>query len=212
MAVLTETFKITSDSGLTTSASGYLDLIHYTNESDNPQDFTYYLGSLGSEGADTGDRYIQAVSDPGVDNITLTPTYILPEWDNNTAYSLGDCVEPTTPDGFRYRCTTAGTSHATNEPSWPASVGSTVADGTVVWTCVSAVHAVTEVTLALTEGGLDSNTPGASLSLGHTITSGTSNKVTIWVRVENNVNTVSNNVATPEIALRLNDLFEDEVV
>lgn len=211
MAVLTETFKLTLDSGVTTSASGYKDLIHNTDESDNPQDSTYYLGSLGSGGADTADRKLQAVSDPGVDDITVTPTYILPEWVDTTAYSLGDCVEPVTPNGYRYRCTTAGTSHATTEPTWPTTVGSTVTDGTVVWTMVSAVHAVTEVTLALTEGGLDVNTPGAALALGHTITSGTSNKKTIWVRVINNVNTVSNNYSTPEISLRFNSLFEGEV-
>ena len=211
MAVLTETFKLTLDSGVTTSASGYKDLIHNTDESDNPQDSTYYLGSLGSGGGNTTDRKLQAVSDPGVDDITVTPTYILPEWDNSTVYTLGQCVEPTTPNGYRYRCTTAGTSHASVEPTWPTTVGSTVTDGTVVWTMVSAKHDVTEVILALTEGGLDVNTPGAALALGHTITSGTSNKKTIWVRVINNVNTVSNNTSTPELSLRFNALFEGEV-
>ena len=211
MAVLTETFKLTTDAGLTTSASGYLDLIHNTDESDNPQDRTYYVGSLGSAGANTTDRKLQAVSDPGVDNVTITPTYLLDAWDNATVYTLGECVIPTTPNGYRYRVTTAGTSHATTEPTWPTTVGSTVTDGTVVWTMVSAVHAVTEVTLALTEAELDTNTPGAALSLGATITSGTANKKTIWVRTINQVNTVSNNTATPEISLRFNAPFESEV-
>jgi len=55
-------------------------------------------------------------------------------WVASTAYSAGDEVEPTTANGFVYVCTTAGTSDA-SEPTWPTTVGDTVTDGTVVWTC-----------------------------------------------------------------------------
>lgn len=211
MSVLTETFKLTSDSGLTTSADGFETLIHYTDESDNPQVFTYYLGSLGSAGANTTDRRVQASSDPGVDDITITPTYILPQWVVAHAYAAGDCVEPVTPNGYRYQCSTAGTSHATTEPTWPTTLGSTIVDNTAVWTCISTTHLPTEITLALTEGGLAINTAGAALSLGTTITSGTANKKTIWVKIENQVNVVSNNYATPELALVFNDFYEEVV-
>ncbi|GAG80572.1 unnamed protein product, partial [marine sediment metagenome] len=34
-------------------------------------------------------------------------------WKASTAYSLGDVVEPTTPNDYVYECTTAGTSGAT---------------------------------------------------------------------------------------------------
>jgi len=57
-------------------------------------------------------------------------------WVANTAYALGDIVVPTgTPNGYCYICTTAGTSHATTEPTWPTTIGDTVNDGTAVWTC-----------------------------------------------------------------------------
>lgn len=56
----------------------------------------------------------------------------------NTAYTVGYRVIPATPNGYAYDCTTAGTSHATNEPTWPTVVGKTVTDGTVVWTCEGA--------------------------------------------------------------------------
>ena len=58
-------------------------------------------------------------------------------WEADTAYSLGDVVVPTAglENGFRYECTTAGTSHATTEPTWPTTEGGTVVDGTVTWTC-----------------------------------------------------------------------------
>jgi len=63
-------------------------------------------------------------------------------WEANTAYSLGDVVVPTAglENGFRYECTTAGTSHATTEPTWPTAEGDTVTDGTVVWTCRPGNH------------------------------------------------------------------------
>ena len=52
--------------------------------------------------------------------------------------ALGDRVEPSTPNGYVYECTTAGTTHASTEPTWPTTgIGSsTVSDGTVVWTSI----------------------------------------------------------------------------
>lgn len=55
-------------------------------------------------------------------------------WLATTAYVLGDWVEPTTPNGFVYKCTAAGTSGG-SEPTWPTTEGGTVVDGTVTWTC-----------------------------------------------------------------------------
>lgn len=61
-------------------------------------------------------------------------------WVKNTAYSIGDYARPTTLakfTGYIYICTTAGTSHTSTEPTWPTTVGGTVADGSgaLVWTC-----------------------------------------------------------------------------
>jgi hypothetical protein len=57
-------------------------------------------------------------------------------WEATTAYSLGDIVVPTAgkENGFRYECTTAGTS-GSSEPTWKTTEGETNSDGTVVWTC-----------------------------------------------------------------------------
>jgi lysophospholipase L1-like esterase len=57
---------------------------------------------------------------------------------NNTAYVLGDRRTPTTPNGYHYICTTAGTSHASTEPTWSTQLGGTTTDGTVTWTTVEA--------------------------------------------------------------------------
>jgi len=66
----------------------------------------------------------------GIDGIVVVHT----AWAASTAYSLGDYVHATTFNGFRYECTTAGTS-GTGEPTWPLVEGATVTDGGVTWTC-----------------------------------------------------------------------------
>ena len=79
-------------------------------------------------------------------------------WAASTAYSLGDIVVPTAglENGFRYECTAAGSSDA-SEPTWPLTEGGTVVDGTVTWTCRFGNHlgsGVNGATLAF--GKLDS--------------------------------------------------------
>jgi subtilisin family serine protease len=60
-------------------------------------------------------------------------------WQPNQVYGVGNHVIPTgTQTGFRYRCITAGTSGAA-EPSWPTTLGQSVADGPVQWLAVGAL-------------------------------------------------------------------------
>lgn len=205
MALSDLNFKLFTDSNLTVPFSGISQLIHETDFSDNPQDSVLYFGTL------TTALKLEATSNPGVDQITLTPTDAVGDWIAATAYSLGDIVEPTTPNGLKYRCTTAGTSHASVEPTWPTvGIGSTVADGTVVWTLVGARHELTEVKLALTSGGLPGATPGAALNLGTSITNGTGNAVEINIRITNAVATVNDNTGHAEIGLNVNEVTETE--
>lgn len=200
---ITDTFDLYTDSGLTTAFTGTLTFTHFTDLSDNPQDGVLYLGSTNSA------RKLQANSDPGVDNITVTPTDGIDDWAATTAYSLNDRVEPTTPNGYVYECTTAGTS-AGSEPTWPTTgIGSsTVSDGTVVWTLLSARHEITEVKLATTSGGLAGATGGAALSLGNTINGGTGNAVEIHYRITNAVTNVADNTGYAAITLNINTVLE----
>jgi len=55
-----------------------------------------------------------------------------------TAILAGTVTIPSTDNGFCYEVTTAGTTSGT-EPDWPTTVGGTVLDGMVTWTCKSAV-------------------------------------------------------------------------
>jgi len=57
-----------------------------------------------------------------------------PYWTGTTAYVLNYRVVPSTRNGYVYIVTTAGTSSG-SAPSWPTTVGNTVTDGTVAWTC-----------------------------------------------------------------------------
>jgi hypothetical protein len=208
MALSDLSFKFYTDSGLTTSYSGTTLVNHNTDLSDNPQDFVLYFGSAEAEGT----RTLEATSNPGVDNITLTPTDTVASWAAATAYVLGDIVEPTTPNTYRYKCTTAGTSHASTEPTWPTTpIGSTVTDGTVTWTLVSKKHPITECKLALTSGGLAGATAGAALVLGTTLESGVANAVEVNIRITNTVTTVVDTTGRPDFKLYINEVIEAEV-
>lgn len=66
----------------------------------------------------------------------------LTAWATGTVYGLGVFRRPTTANGFRYEATTGGTSHGATEPTWPTTIGATVVDNTVTWTCRS--NAVTD--------------------------------------------------------------------
>lgn len=205
MALADLSFKFYTDDGLVTPYSGTTNVSHNTDLSDNPQDFVLYFGS------NEADRVLEAASNPGVDDIEITPTDILPEWAAATAYVLGDHVEPTVDNTYTYDCTTAGTSHASVEPTWPTTIGVTVADGTVVWTCVAKNHPTTEIKLATTSGGLAAATGGAALSLGTSIDSGVANAVEVHFRITNTVTTASSTINNAELSIAMNNVIESVV-
>ncbi len=74
-------------------------------------------------------------------------------WVGATVYASGDYVLPTVPNGYRYECTTGGTSDGT-EPTWPTTIGDTVNDNTAVWTCEAVTSTIpTAHEYLLAEGG-----------------------------------------------------------
>jgi hypothetical protein len=60
---------------------------------------------------------------------------------NDAAYSLDDLVIPITPNGFIFKCTTAGTAGA-SPPTWDLDIGDTTTDNGVTWTNVGKTIAV----------------------------------------------------------------------
>lgn len=61
-------------------------------------------------------------------------------WASLTAKAAGDIVRPSTTSGWHYRCTTAGTTGA-SEPNWPTAEGLTIEDGSATWLTVPAMAA-----------------------------------------------------------------------
>ena len=71
----------------------------------------------------------------------------------STAYALGAQVKPATSPLYAFQCTTAGTSGG-SAPTWVNTVGATVTDGTVTWTCIGILTPVlsTDYTVDATMG------------------------------------------------------------
>jgi uncharacterized phiE125 gp8 family phage protein len=61
--------------------------------------------------------------------------YIGDTWVKETAYAENDQVMPVSGNGLVYYASTAGTTAAI-EPAWPLTIGGTITDGTVIWTCI----------------------------------------------------------------------------
>ena len=61
-------------------------------------------------------------------------------WAASTTYSVGNIRRATLlqNSGLVFQCTTAGTS-GSSEPAWPTDIGSTVTDGSVVWTAFNSI-------------------------------------------------------------------------
>lgn len=56
-----------------------------------------------------------------------------PVWQPGKAYVVGSMIRGTADTGHIFVCTTAGTSHASTEPTWTDTAGATYSDGTVAW-------------------------------------------------------------------------------
>ena len=72
---------------------------------------------------------------------------------NATAYALGAYAAPATENNFYYKATTAGTSGATL-PTFPTTIGGTVVDGTVTWTCAGRTTLAAGTDYEIRAGGI----------------------------------------------------------
>lgn len=68
----------------------------------------------------------------------LTVEVVAAAWVAATVRAVGALVKPTVANGHYYRCTVAGTSHASTQPTWPTT-GGTVTDGTATWIDAGAI-------------------------------------------------------------------------
>jgi hypothetical protein len=114
---------------------------------ETPDGAALYVGSFQSVGYDCvskvwknacktdGSTAGWAASHAYAVNDVVKATVAWNTWAATTTYAVGDRVVPTTANGYKYVCITAGDSAAT-EPAWPTgppSGGANVTDGTAVW-------------------------------------------------------------------------------
>ena len=123
----------------------------FTMTMENVNTFNLALVMFGTKsvvaGAAVASELVPVFTDGGryvLDHMNLdslvTPTFAVVEavaasvWTMATAYVLGDTVTNTGANGRFYKATVAGTSD-TSEPTFPTTLGATVADGgTLIWT------------------------------------------------------------------------------
>ena len=92
-------------------------------------------------------------------------------WVGSTAYggtSEPLHVIPSVTNTYFYRATTAGTSDA-SEPTWPTTVGETVVDGTVTWTCVGKIDLVAGTDYEVKGGGVQILKTAVNVEEGETV-------------------------------------------
>jgi hypothetical protein len=90
-------------------------------------------------------------------------------WTASTAYVVGDIVVPhanmTSAGGKLLKCTTAGTSGATNTLAVP-NPGSTLTDNTVTWTAIATIPALDQHYVGLLTANPTDSTAGTEVSGG----------------------------------------------
>lgn len=57
-------------------------------------------------------------------------------WEASNAYVLNDEIRPVPSNGYVYEATTVTGNSGAAQPTWPTTIGGTVVDGGVTWTCV----------------------------------------------------------------------------
>lgn len=204
---MASTFQLWNDTGQTSSFGGVIQSTHESDLSDGSQDGVLYFGSNAASSGPTASK-LQTVTNPGSDQISISLVENITDWSTSETVALGVRREPTTPNGFVYEVSTAGDTDASTEPTWPTTVGSTVADNTAVWTCVSAKHETTEIKLATSSAGLTGATAGAALDIGTEVLSGSANQVEIHYRITNTVTDVGTNTSYYDIRFDINSCEE----
>lgn len=72
---------------------------------------------------------------------------------NTTVYGLNAYITPVSANGYYYKATVAGTSGA-SIPTYPTTIGATVTDGTVTWTCAGKTAPVAGTDYEVRGGGI----------------------------------------------------------
>lgn len=86
----------------------------------------------------------------------------------DTDYAVGTRVRPFRPNGFQYSASVAGRT-AGREPVWPTTVGGTVVDGSVTWTCEAVSAASLKRTVSAVTWTVDTGLTKSAEALSGTL-------------------------------------------
>ena len=107
------------------------------------------------------------------DNLDYTVDFerwLVEWWSPGTSVTLASFRRPRIATGFEYECTQAGQT-ARKEPLWPKTIGLTVRDGSVIWTCRALSNASLKATLQTANWAIPSGiTQGAATIIGQRAT------------------------------------------
>lgn len=108
---------------------------------------------------------------PYAQNSLIVPANV--QWAPAVTYAAQQAIVPDTPNGFYYVATKGGTSGAT-QPSFPVTIGATVTDNTVTWTCAGSSTFYYIATQGGVSGGSSSTftVPQFPQTVGGTVTDG----------------------------------------
>ncbi|MCK5307032.1 MAG: hypothetical protein KAJ73_00335 [Zetaproteobacteria bacterium] len=175
---MANSLKVYADAGLTTEQATPVVATQNVDGSTPPIMFQLWLGSA------IASRTFQASSNPGVDQIALSIENNTPLWEASAAFIVDDLVRTTTKNGYRYdvQSIVGGGVSDSVEPTWPTVVGNTVVDNEITWECIGKQHEITEVKIALTQGGLGAAVAGDPLDVGVQILS--ASPVEFWIEVD----------------------------
>lgn len=198
---MANSLKMYNDAALTSERVTPLVAAQNVDGSSPPAQFQLWLGST------IANRKFEASSSPGVDQIVLQPVNATLVWSASTAKTTGNEVRTTSKNGYKYTCTSAGTT-GVGEPVWPIVIGNTVVDGGVTWECMEKIHEATEMRIATTSGGLSGAVNGAALNVGAVQLSEAGNAFEFWVQVDDTTEVVATRT---ELSVRTNETDETDV-
>lgn len=152
---------------------------------------------------------LQTKSESGINPVTISPFFRLPEIARNTQYTKNATKNTDLAlNGFVYRLVRSGKT-AETAPLFSQNIGDEIMDGTAVWRCVAETHKLTEIKLSLSETGLETAGVGSPLSIGRTVKGGAA--VAIYYSIENGVDRIFSDFDCPQLSLSINECVITEI-
>lgn len=100
----------------------------------NPSSQVHFSDVSGHEISGTG--YTAGGAGVTLSTATTIANSFTQTWASSTSFAYGQVVRPTSGNGFLYEVAAAGFT-GSSEPTWPTTIGRSVTDAGVIWTCVA---------------------------------------------------------------------------